>query len=177
MATAFPVLAGSVMHPYLRQTLSLRARRARQRRDQIAGLREPESHVTHGGMCPAIKGILMEGGRDLARIRHPYTRDLAVLVHWMRIEQYAIVAYGIAVPVAKRIGMHQVADQMDALLSDLTAARRLLQSVEAEVSRIAETCCACSGGQESQVMCSFTDAAAQKDYPRVQLAGWSPLSA
>lgn len=138
MATEFPVLAGSVMHTRLRGLLSRRARQARDRRDQVAGLTAHLGHLPQTAICPAIKGIIAEGNRELAAVHDPCTRDLAMLVHWMRIEQYAIAAYGIAVPIANRIGFPLVADRMNALLSDLTSARPSLLGMEAVVSRIAE---------------------------------------
>lgn len=137
IARSLPILAGSAMNVQLRKWLCSRAKRARDRRDLLQDLRNRHPHLLASKPYDGIRSILAEGNRDLALIHHPYSRDVAVIEHCIRIEQHAKTAYGIAVPLTHRIGFPQLSGELKFLLSDLEAARIPYQSLESEIFSIA----------------------------------------
>ncbi|MES2920589.1 MAG: DUF892 family protein [Verrucomicrobiota bacterium] len=137
IARELPILAGSALNASLRRWLSRRAMAARARRDRLQDLVELHAHPFPTKTPDSIRGILAEGNRDLARIHHPCSRDVAVIEHCIRIEQHAITAYGIAVPLTDRIGFPRSSDKLKPLLGDLETARLTFKILEAEVFSIA----------------------------------------
>ncbi|MES2438395.1 MAG: DUF892 family protein [Verrucomicrobiota bacterium] len=137
VARALPVLSGSVLNSRLRGLLTGRARCARERHDILEDLIKHHGHPTATKTLDAVRGILAEGERELSRIHHPCVRDVAMIEHCIRIEQHATTAYGIAVPLAHRIGFSLISEKLRLLLGDLESARPSFQSVEAEVFAIA----------------------------------------
>ncbi len=137
IARTLPILAGSVLNVRLRRWLSCRARRARERRDQLKELLDLHPHSLASKSYDSIRSILTEGNRDLARIHHPYSRDVAMIEHCIRIEQHARTAYGIAVPLTHRIGFPQISVRLKLLLTELETARHSYHAMEAELFAIA----------------------------------------
>ena len=131
------ILAGSALNASLRRWLSRRAMAARARRDRLQDLVELHAHPFATRPPDPIRSILAEGNRDLALIRHPFTRDVAVIEHCIRIEQHAITAYGVAVPLSHRNGFPRISDKLKPLLGDLETARLSFKTLEAEVFSIA----------------------------------------
>ncbi len=137
IARELPVLAGSVFNASLRRWLSRRAMDARARRDSLEDILKRHAHPLAVRTHDCIRTILAEGNRDLARIHHPRSRDVAMIEHCIRIEQHATTAYGIAVPLTHRIGFSRISDKLKPLLGDLETARPSFQALEAEVFSIA----------------------------------------
>jgi ferritin-like metal-binding protein YciE len=136
IARELPILAGSVLNANLRRLLCVRAMRARARRDHLENMIR-HAHPLAIKTPDSIRVILAEGNRDLARIHHPYSRDVAMIEHCTRIEQHATTAYGIAVPLTHRIGYPRISDKLKLLLDDLETARFSFKTVEAEIFSIA----------------------------------------
>lgn len=135
VATSLPVLSGSVMNVRLRKLLTDRAFRTRDRRDWLAG-----QLIQHGvppdcRRCAAIRGILTAGNEDLERAGNPFSRDLVMVRHCLRIEQHATAAYGIVSPLAESAGFPTEVDRLAGFLSELKVACMRLQAIESELSR------------------------------------------
>ncbi len=137
IARELPVLAGSVLNAPLRRWLSRRAMAARQRRDQLENLLQHHASPVATRTHRSIRAILVEGNRELARIHHPYARDVAMIEHCIRIEQHATTSYGIAVPMTHRSGFPAISGELNRLLEDLTNARSTFQALEETVFAIA----------------------------------------
>ncbi len=112
---------------------------ARQRRMHLEDLLKRHAHPLTIKAYDSIRGILVEGNRDLARIHQPCSRDIAMIEHCIRIEQHATTAYGIAVPLTHRIGFPRISTELKLLLGDLETARLTYHAFEAEVFSIAGT--------------------------------------
>lgn len=130
IARELPILAGSVLDIDLRRLLSSRAKCARERRDHVEELLSGHDRLSEIKAVDSIRGILAEGNRDLSAIRNPRSRDVAAVEHCVRIEQHAITAYGIAIPLINRIGFSGIGDRLKLSLGDLEKARLAFCSVE-----------------------------------------------
>ena len=137
ISRTLPALAASVLNPRLRRLLSERAMCAYERREILEELLRRHAHPLATKTRDLIKGILVEGNRDLARIHNPCSLDVAMIEHCIRIEQHATTAYGIAVPLTSRMGFPQVGDKLKLLLTDLVTARSSFHALEMEVFSIA----------------------------------------
>lgn len=137
IARELPVLSGSVFDMGLRRLLSSCARRARERRDALGDLLARHTHIPAAKAATCIRGILAEGNRDLSQIKNPRNRDVAMLEHFIRIEQHAATAYGIAIPLITRIEYPEIGAELKSLLSDLEAARAGFKTSEARLLYVA----------------------------------------
>jgi|GEM_PF-6187193 len=131
-----PVLSGSVMNIRLRRLVTNQAFRARDRRDWFGNLVNRYGVNPHGGYT-AIKGILNEGSRELASARNPFTRDLVMLRHCLRIEQHVTSAYCTIASPGEFADFPAEADRLTSLLSKQKIAGMRLQAIESELSQVA----------------------------------------
>lgn len=136
LARSLPILAGSVLNPQLRRLLSSRAQSARQRREALEKLAKHHARPLAVATQDLVGDIMTEGNNDLARIRHPFTRDVLMTEHCIRIEHQAMSAYGSILPITR--ATPNLSENLKRVLSDLEQARFSLKAMRSKMATIAE---------------------------------------
>src|ERR1700747_2992518 len=98
-------------------------------------LEEPSKHVTRlddgfkrlaenagGETCEAMKGLVKEGEEFIKAKGQPDVRDAGLIGAAQRVEHYEMAGYGTARTLAKRLGLHDIAEILRKTLEEGGAA-------------------------------------------------------
>jgi ferritin-like metal-binding protein YciE len=89
-----------------------------------------------GKTCPAIKGILEEGEKDLKEATDPDVRDAGMIADAQAVEHYEIARYGTLIAWAKQLGLNDAAGLLHQTLEqEYNADRTLTQLAEQRLNR------------------------------------------
>ncbi|MFZ0503911.1 MAG: ferritin-like domain-containing protein [Chthoniobacterales bacterium] len=105
-------------------------------------LEETRKHVTRldsvfknlgekasGETCKAMEGLVKEGEEFIHAKGQPDVRDAGLIGAAQRVEHYEMAGYGTARTLAKRLGLHDVAETLHQTLEEERAADEKLTSV------------------------------------------------
>ena len=89
-----------------------------------------------GKTCPAIKGILEEGEKDLKEATDPDVRDAGMIADAQAVEHYEIARYGTLIAWARQLGLKDAAGLLQQTLEqEYNADRTLTQLAEQSLNR------------------------------------------
>ncbi|MBV8483886.1 MAG: ferritin-like domain-containing protein [Verrucomicrobia bacterium] len=105
-------------------------------------LEETKKHVTRldavfenlnekasGETCEAMKGLVKEGEEFIHAKGEPDVRDAGLIGAAQRVEHYEMAGYGTARTLAKRLGLHDIAQTLQKTLDEEAAADEKLTAV------------------------------------------------
>jgi ferritin-like metal-binding protein YciE len=93
-----------------------------------------------GETCEAMKGLVREGEQFVHAKGQPDVRDAGLIGAAQRVEHYEMAGYGTARTLAKRLGMHEVAELLQKTLEEEGEADKKLTAVaEGDVNVTATT--------------------------------------
>jgi ferritin-like metal-binding protein YciE len=105
-------------------------------------LEETRKHVTRlddvfrsldekasGETCEAMKGLIKEGEEFIHAKAQPDVRDVGLIGAAQRVEHYEMAGYGTARTLAKRLGLHGIAENLQKTLQEEKAADEKLTAV------------------------------------------------
>ena len=105
-------------------------------------LEETRKHVTRldevfrsldekasGEKCEAMKGLIKEGEEFIHAKAQPDVRDVGLIGAAQRVEHYEMAGYGTARTLAKRLGLHDIAENLQKTLDEEKAADEKLTAV------------------------------------------------
>jgi len=78
---------------------------------------------------PAIKGLLAEGEKVMAKDADPAALDAALIAGAQKIEHYEIAGYGSAVYYARELGLESVARILDGILDEEKRSNEVLNNL------------------------------------------------
>lgn len=85
--------------------------------------------------CPAIIGLVEEGGEMIDENADPEVRDAGLIAAAQRVEHYEIAAYGCARAFAKRLGLDDVAEILSQTIEEEGAAdHKLTELAEGHIN-------------------------------------------
>lgn len=87
--------------------------------------------------CPAMKGLIEEGGEALSEKDASALRDAQIIGSAQRIEHYEMAAYGTARSLAETLGEDDVAELLQTTLDEEGAADEKLTKVSVTVNEAA----------------------------------------
>ena len=76
--------------------------------------------------CPAMKGLVKEGGEAIGATGDPLVKDAALIASAQRVEHYEIAAYGTMRALARTIGKEEIATIFQTTLDEEGKADKLL---------------------------------------------------
>jgi ferritin-like metal-binding protein YciE len=134
LADALPKLSSQVQHAGLRDVLE---RHCSETEEQLSLLQEVcEAHEFSPGSdtCRAMAGLLKGGKAHLKSVKIPEVRDLMMIAHCLRIEQYEVAAYEVSLSIAEKIGtFDDIVAVLRRILAEERAVKNSLKELESEV--------------------------------------------
>jgi ferritin-like metal-binding protein YciE len=89
-----------------------------------------------GETCPAIKGIIEEGEKDMQDAKDADVLDAGMIADAQAVEHYEIARYGTMIAWAKQLGMNEAAELLKETLDQEYHADKLLtQLAESRLNR------------------------------------------
>jgi ferritin-like metal-binding protein YciE len=95
--------------------------------------KEPERET-----CEAMKGLIQEGEEMVSAEGDPAVKDAALIAAAQRVEHYEISGYGTARTFAERLGLSEVARQLEQILEqEKSADKKLTEIAEENINLVA----------------------------------------
>ena len=89
-----------------------------------------------GNTCPAIKGIIEEGEKDMKDAKDPDVLDAGMIADAQAVEHYEIARYGTMIAWARQLGMADAANLLQQTLDqEYNADRLLTELAESKLNR------------------------------------------
>lgn len=79
--------------------------------------------------CPAMKGLVKEGGEAIGATGDPRVKDAALIAAAQRVEHYEMAAYGTLRALARTVGMDDVAELFQQTLDEEGMADKKLTAI------------------------------------------------
>ena len=130
LVKALPELVEKAEYPGLVKMLRSHAAETENQLARLDGLFERYAINTRTDKCKAMAGLLKGGACHLKKVSNPRTRDLMMVAHCLRIEQYEIAAYEITVRLARQTGFEPVEQILNELVARERAAKSQLEQIE-----------------------------------------------
>lgn len=86
-----------------------------ERLDKVFGMLDEKAT---GEKCKAMEGIIRESDEMISQRADKNVMDAALIAMAQRVEHYEIAGYGTVCTYAKQLGMHDVLDQLQMILSE-----------------------------------------------------------
>lgn len=107
---ALPKLAKASSSVELKQAFTDHLEETRQHVSRLEQVFELLNQPVKAKRCPAIIGLIEEGGEMVDEKAEPDVRDAGLIAAAQRVEHYEIAAYGCARAFARRLGLDEIAD-------------------------------------------------------------------
>jgi ferritin-like metal-binding protein YciE len=90
----------------------------RRHKQRLVDIGRAHGFDLEGGPSKVMEGLIAGGRAHLTEADDPYARDFLLIAHSHRIEHYEIAAYGVAVALARQIGLHAEAEMLSRSLNE-----------------------------------------------------------
>ena len=130
-------LAAKATHAGLRGLLLHHAEETEHQRVQLSRILAGHGLQAGPEKCKAMEGLIAAADAQLSKSEDLRTRDLAIIAHCLRVENYEISAYGIASRLAGRLGMTVEAGVLSSILCEEDFAMKSLRELECQVFELA----------------------------------------
>lgn len=138
LVKALPKMAKGAMTPSLKTAFENHLVETKEHVARLEQIFELLGSSPRGTKCKAMEGLLEEGSDMLEEEGDDTVRDAGIIASAQRVEHYEIAAYGSTLAFAKLMGHTEIADLLEATLTEEKAADELLSSIaEGEVNNAA----------------------------------------
>jgi ferritin-like metal-binding protein YciE len=96
---------------------------------RLDGIFQDLKEKSSGETCEAMKGLVKEGEEFIKAKGEPDVRDAGLIGAAQRVEHYEMAGYGTARTLAKRLGLHDIANTLQTTLDEEGAADEKLTSI------------------------------------------------
>ncbi len=134
LVTALPKMAKAAGNPELREEFAGHLEQTRGHVNRLERAFELLSAQPARKTCPAMKGLIEEGGDAIASKAPPAVRDAQLIGAAQRVEHYEIAAYGTARAFAEVLEEDEVADLLKSTLEEERATDEQLTAVALTVN-------------------------------------------
>jgi ferritin-like metal-binding protein YciE len=137
LTAELPRLYRKTTHPELRMALEEHASETERQAARLKEIFEWNGVEIGSDKCKAMAGLIKGGRAHLKAVENPHVRDLMMIAHCLRIEQYEIAAYEITRSLAAKTGSARIAEVLDQLLAEEKRARDRCWELEPMVFELA----------------------------------------
>jgi ferritin-like metal-binding protein YciE len=131
---SLPKLAKAVSSPELQQAILNHLEETKGQVARLEKIGEFLGKKLTGKSCVGMKGVLEEGSEVLKDTDKGIVRDAALISASQRVEHYEMAGYGSAREFAKLLGLVEVAQLLDATLTEEKNADKTLSAVAKQVN-------------------------------------------
>ena len=140
LVEALPKLADAASATQLKNAFTHHLEQTKQHVARLDRVFESLNEKSTGETCEAMKGLVREGEQFVHAKGQPDVRDAGLIGAAQRVEHYEMAGYGTARTLAKRLGMHEVAELLQKTLEEEGEADKKLTAVaEGDVNATATT--------------------------------------
>ena len=129
LVEALPKMAEAASSTELRNAFNRHLEETRKHVTRLDGAFKTLGEKASGETCEAMKGLVKEGEEFIKAKGQPDIRDAGLIGAAQRVEHYEMAGYGTARTLAKRLGLHDIADTLQKTLEEERAADEKLTSV------------------------------------------------
>jgi ferritin-like metal-binding protein YciE len=129
LVEALPKMADAASATQLKNAFTHHLEQTREHVTRLDRVFESLNEKASGESCEAMKGLIREGEQFIHAKGQPDVRDAGLIGAAQRVEHYEMAGYGTARTLAKRLGMHVVAELLQKTLEEEVEADKKLTAV------------------------------------------------
>jgi ferritin-like metal-binding protein YciE len=139
LVEALPKMAEAASSTELKNAFTHHLEETRKHVTRLDEVFESLGEKASGETCQAMKGLVKEGEEFVHAKGQPDVRDAGLIGAAQRVEHYEMAGYGTARTLAKRLGLHDIAETIQKTLEEERAADEKLTTVAESDVNLAAT--------------------------------------
>jgi ferritin-like metal-binding protein YciE len=129
LVEALPKMAEAASSTELRNAFNHHLEETRKQVTRLDDVFKSLGEKASGETCEAMTGLVKEGEEFIKAKGQPDVRDAGLIGAAQRVEHYEMAGYGTARTLAKRLGLHDIAEILQKTLEEERAADQKLTAV------------------------------------------------
>ncbi len=136
LVEALPKMASAASNPDLRTAFTSHLAETRGHAQRLEQVFQAINKQPNRTTCPAMKGLIKEGGEAINATGDPAVKDAALIASAQRVEHYEMAAYGTLRTLAQTVGLNRIVDLLQMTLDEEGRADKLLTKIaEGQVNK------------------------------------------
>lgn len=132
LTRAIPKLSKQCESEELREALDEHLEVTRSQKERLEAILTELTGSARGKTCKGMQGIIEEGNELMDEIEDEDVTDAAIIAAAQKVEHYEMASYGCARTWARKLGLNEIADQLQEILDEEGEAdKKLTQIAEA----------------------------------------------
>lgn len=138
LTKALPKMAKNATNGQLSEAFTNHLRETEGHVERLEQIFEMIGKTPRGKKCPAMDGLVEEGGEVMEEAEDDATRDAGIIAAAQAVEHYEIARYGALAAWAKLLGENDAAGLLEETLQEEKNADALLNQISEQINPMAE---------------------------------------